>query len=78
MIIKITQDATVTAFKKLTAKHWQMMKDADIKMVVQLIRDVSSVYLHQVLTEGGIDVVEAAQEVCHPENSSDPTQEMEM
>ena len=55
--------ATITVFKKLTAKHWVVMKDADIEVVVRSIHDVSGVYLCQTLMEGGIDVVEAVQEV---------------
>ena len=57
---------TVTAFKKLMAKHWVAMKDADVEVMVQLIHDASGVHLCQTLTEGGIDVVEAVQEVPPP------------
>ena len=51
--------ATVSAFKKLMAKHWGAMKDTDVEIVIQLICDLSGVYLCQTLTECGIDVVEA-------------------
>ena len=42
------------------------MKNADVEVVVQSICDMSGVYLCQVLTEGSIEVVEAAQEVPPP------------
>ena len=59
--------ATVTSFKKLAAKHWKVMQDVDVEVVVRLIHDSAGVYLHQVLTEGGIDIVDAAQEVPQPQ-----------
>ena len=58
---------TVTNFKKLAAKHWKAMQDADVEVVVRLIHDPTGVYLCQVLTEGGIDVIDAAQEVPQPQ-----------
>ena len=39
---------TVTSFKKLAAKHWKVMQDADVYVVVRSIRDSAGVYLHQV------------------------------
>ena len=48
------------------AKHWAAMKDTDVEVMVQLICDMSGVNLCQTLTEGGIDVVEAVQEVPPP------------
>ena len=59
--------ATVTSFKKLAAKHWKVMQDADVEVVVRLICDSAGVYLHHALTEGGINVVNAAQEVPQPQ-----------
>ena len=58
---------TVTNFKKLAVKHWKVMQDVDIEVVVRSIHDPAGVYLHQVLTEGGIDVIDAAQEVPQPQ-----------
>ena len=59
--------ATVTNFRKLAVKHWKVMQDVDVEVVVRSIHDPAGVYLHQVLTEGGIDVVDAAQEVPQPQ-----------
>ena len=47
---------TITNFKKLAAKHWKVMQDADVEVVVRSICNSAGVYLHQVLTEGGIDI----------------------
>ena len=58
---------TVTNFKKLAVKHWKVMQDADVEVVVRSIHDSAGVYLCQVLTEGGIDIVDAAQEVPQPQ-----------
>ena len=59
--------ATVTSFKKLAAKHWKVMQDVDVEVVVRSIHDSAGVYLHQVFTEGGINVIDAAQEVPQPQ-----------
>ena len=59
--------ATVTSFKKLAVNHWKAMQDADVEVVVRLICDSAWVYLCQALTEGGIDVIDAAQEVLEPQ-----------
>ena len=63
--------ATVTSFKKLAAKHWKVMQDADVEVVVRSIHDSAGMYLCQALTEGGIDVIDTAQEVPNHKNSSD-------
>ena len=49
---------TVNNFKKLAVKHWKVMQDADVEVVVRSIWDSAGVYLCQVLTEGGIDVID--------------------
>ena len=70
MIVNDHKDAvctTVTSFKKLAVKHWKVIEDADVEVVVRLICDSAGVYLHQALTEGGIDIVNAAQEVTQPQ-----------
>ena len=59
--------ATVTNFKKLAVKLWKVMQDVDVEVVVRLIHGSAGVYLHQVLTEGGIDIIDAAQEVPQPQ-----------
>ena len=59
--------ATVTNFKKLAAKHWKVMQDANVEVVVRLIPNSAGVYLCQVLPEDGIDIVDAVQEVPQPQ-----------
>ena len=59
--------AAVTNFKKLAVKHWKVMQDVDVEVVVRLIQNPAGVYLCQVLTKGGIDVIDAAQEVPQPQ-----------
>ena len=59
--------ATVTNFKKLAVKHWKVMQDVDVELVVRSIHDPAGVYLHQVLTEGDINIIDAAQEVPQPQ-----------
>ena len=53
----------VATFKKLAAKHWLAMKNADVDVVMRSIRDASGVCLRQTLMEGGVDIVEAVEEV---------------
>ena len=70
MIVDDCKDAvqaTVTSFKKLAVKHWKVMQDADVEVVVRSIHNSAGVYLCQVLTEGGINVVDTAQEVPQPQ-----------
>ena len=58
MIVDDYKDAvhtTVTSFKKLAAKHWKVIQDADVELVVRSIHNSAGGYLHQVLTEGGIE-----------------------
>ena len=70
MIVDDCKDAvctTVTSFKKLSVKHWKAMQDADVEVVVRLICDSAGVYLCQALMEGGINIIDAAQEVPQPQ-----------
>ena len=70
MIVDDCKDAvcaTYTSFKKLAVKHWKVMQDVDVEVVVRLIHISAGVYLHQVLTEDGIEITEAAQEVPQPQ-----------
>ena len=58
---------TVTNFKKLAAKHWKVMQDVDVEVVVRSIHDSAGVYLCQVIVEGGINIVDTVQEVPQPQ-----------
>ena len=44
-------------FKKLIAKDWHSMTDADPKVVVRSIYDMACIYLCQHITKGGINIV---------------------
>ena len=54
----------VTSFKKVMAKHWVGMAEVDVKNVMETIRDLSCLHLHQFLSTGGITVTELASDVC--------------
>ena len=51
------------SLKKLMAKHWHQMSEADVEVIMKSIHDPSCVYLHQHLTTEGIDVPEPATEI---------------
>ena len=55
--------STVTSLKKLMAKHWHQMSEADIEVIMKSIHDPSCMYLHQHLTTEGIDITEPATEI---------------
>ena len=50
-------------FKKLVAKQWEMMGDADIDIILHTIKDPAAVYLHQHLTRGGVEVVDPPEDI---------------
>ena len=54
---------TIKNFKKLVAKHWGMMGDADIDVILQTIKDPTAVYLCQHLTRGGVKVFDPPEEI---------------
>ena len=55
--------STITSLKKLMAKHWHQMSEADIEVIMKLIHNPSCMYLHQHLTTKGVDVTEPATEI---------------
>ena len=44
-------------------KQWATMGDADIDVVLHTIRDPATVYLHQHLTKGGVDVFDPPEDI---------------
>ena len=54
---------TIKNFKKLVAKQWEMMGDADVDVVLRTIKDPAAVYLRQHLTRGGVEVVDPPEEI---------------
>ena len=60
---KDTLPSTITSQKKLMAKHWHQMLEANIEVIMKLIHDPSCVYQHQHLTTEGIDITEPTTEI---------------
>ena len=54
---------TIKNFKKLVSKQWETMGDADVNVVLHTIRDPATVYLHQHLTRGGVEVFDPPEEI---------------
>ena len=50
-------------FKKIVAKQWQSMGDADVDVVLRTIKDPTALYLRQHLMAGGIKVVDPPEEL---------------
>ena len=51
------------SLKKLMAKHWCQMLEADVEVVMKLIHDPSCMYLCQHLTTKGVDITEPVMEI---------------
>ena len=47
----------IRTFKKLIAKDWHSMTDADPEVVIRSIHDPACIYLCQHVTKGGIDIM---------------------
>ena len=54
---------TIRNFKKLVAKQWEMMGDADVNVVLRTIKDPTAVYLCQHLTRVGVKVFDPPEEI---------------
>ena len=54
---------TIQNFKKIVARQWESMGDANVDVVLKTIKDPTAVYLRQHLTAGGIEVVDPPQRV---------------
>ena len=55
--------STISSLKKLMAKHWHQMSEANIEVVMKLVHDPSCMYLHQHLTTEGVDKTEPLIEI---------------
>ena len=55
--------STIASLKKLMAKHWHQMSEANIEVVMKSIHDPSCMYLCQHLTTAGVDVTEPSIEI---------------
>ena len=54
---------TIQNFKKIVARQWETMGDADVDVVLRTIKDPTAVYLRQHLTGGGVKVVDPPEEL---------------
>ena len=54
---------TIQNFKKVVAKQWESMGDADVDVILRSIKDPTALYLRQHLTAGGVEVVDPPQRV---------------
>ena len=61
--VKDTLGQTVKNLKKVVAKQWEVMGDADVDVILRTIRDPTALYLRQHLTSGGIVVVDPPEEI---------------
>ena len=50
-------------FKKIVARQWETMEDADIDVILHTIKDPTAMYLHQHITRGGVKVVDPPEEI---------------
>ena len=54
---------TIRNFKKLIVKQWETMGDVDVNVVLCTIKDPTTVYLHEHLTRGGVEVFDPPEEI---------------
>ena len=54
---------TIRNFKKIVVRQWETMGDADVDVILRMIKDPTAVYLRQHLTRGGIEVVDPPKEM---------------
>ena len=61
--VKDALQKTVTSFKKVMAKHWVGMAEADLNNIMKTIRDPSCLHLCQFLSTDGVTVTELASDI---------------
>ena len=54
---------TIQNFKKIVARQWESMGDADVDIVLRSIKDPTAVYLRQHLMARGVEMVDPPQEL---------------
>ena len=54
---------TIQNFKKIVARQWESMGDANVDVILRSIKDPTVVYLRQHLMAGGIEVVDPPKEL---------------
>ena len=54
---------TIQNFKKIVMRQWETMGDADVDVILRMIKDPTALYLWQHLTRGGVEVVDPPEEM---------------
>ena len=54
---------TIQNFKKIVARQWESMGDANVDVILRSIKDPTALYLQQHLTAGGVEVVDPPKEL---------------
>ena len=54
---------TIKNFKKIVARQWATMGDADVDVVLRTIKDPTALYLRQHLQRGGVKVMDPPEEL---------------
>ena len=60
---KTALSQTIQNFKKVVTKQWESMGDADMDVILRMIKDPMALYLRQHLMAGGIKVVDPPEEL---------------
>ena len=60
---KTALSQTIQNFKKIIARQWESMGDADVDIILRVIKDPTALYLRQHLMAGGIEVVDPPEEL---------------
>ena len=54
---------TIQNFKKVVARQWESMGNANVDIILRSIKDLTAVYLRQHLMAGGVEVVDPPKEL---------------
>ena len=54
---------TIKNFKKIVARQWATMGDANVDVILRTIKDPTAVYLQQHLQRGGVEVMDPPEEL---------------
>ena len=60
---KTALSQTIQNFKKIIARQWESMGDADVDIILRTIKDPTALYLRQHLMAGGVEVVDPPEEL---------------
>ena len=60
---KTALSQTIQNFKKVITHQWENMGDADVDIILRMIKDPTALYLRQHLMAGGVEVVDPPEEL---------------